>query len=269
MTVIPNAALFTTAKSIPAKMSENALPVSLQVELVASVEGKTLIATIFAPGATPVGPAMTPATSVPCPSQSMGSLSLSGDINAADHLGVREAPASHARDRVVHAGVDDGDRLAGAGEAERVGLVAADQDLRALRRRLEEMGLLVEIDPGDIRVVCQRDRGLPGGGAGEHREALVIVAHRELPRRHLVGQTFLRGHAQDAPFRLSLRVGTGQEPPGRWGAVPDADDDADFFDAAAQLSQEARSGVGSVGRRDRADRAGGVRREQAQQENEN
>ncbi len=76
MTVIPSAALFITAKFIPAKMSENEA-VSAQDALLAPEEGKILIATILAPGATPPGPAMTPATSVPCPSQSIGSLSLS------------------------------------------------------------------------------------------------------------------------------------------------------------------------------------------------
>ena len=52
-----------------------------------------------------------------------------GNIDAADDLGVGEAAAPKARDRVVHARVDDGDRLAGAGKPERVGPVAVDQDL--------------------------------------------------------------------------------------------------------------------------------------------
>ena len=64
------------AKLIPWMMSETKA-VSLHVELVVSVELKTLTATIFASGATPFGPAMIPETEVPCPSQSMGSLSSS------------------------------------------------------------------------------------------------------------------------------------------------------------------------------------------------
>ena len=49
----------------------------MQIALVALVEEKTLIATIFASGAMPVGPAATAAIDVPWPSQSIGSLSLS------------------------------------------------------------------------------------------------------------------------------------------------------------------------------------------------
>jgi hypothetical protein len=76
------------------------------------------------------------------------------------------------------------------------------------------MGLLVERDPGDLRVVGQSEHGLPRGGAGKHREALVVVLDGELPRRHLLGQPLLGAHAEDAPLGLSPGIGTGQKSPG-------------------------------------------------------
>ncbi len=73
---IPYCSRWATAQSTPARMSESSA-VSSQVAFDVSFEAKTLTATIFASGATPEALAATEATEVPCPSQSIGSSSLS------------------------------------------------------------------------------------------------------------------------------------------------------------------------------------------------
>jgi hypothetical protein len=97
------------------------------------------------------------------------------------------------------------------------------------------MDLLVELDPGDARVVRQRDRGSLVAVPAERREALVVVAHLELARRHLLGQRFWSGDAKNAPVSLSSGSGLARPFPPT-GRVADADDDADLVGASVQLA---------------------------------
>src|SRR5439155_23318114 len=97
-----------------------------------------------------------------------------------------------------HARVDDRDRLSRAPVAQSVGLIAVDEELRALRRGLEESRPAIESDPLDVGPAGERDHGLAGGRAGEDREVLVVVLDGQPPGGQFPREALLNGQPYQA-----------------------------------------------------------------------
>src|SRR5207247_6920395 len=116
-------------------------------------------------------------------------------------------------------------------------------------RGLERPGLPIELDPGDVGMAGQSNRGLAADLAGHHREAFVEEAWPEVFRRELLGQALLRGDPAHTASRLALRVGIEQQGASGRRAVADTDDDRQLFGPPSQLAQQTRRGLWGIGRR--------------------